>query len=207
MRIVDAESAGYVCEPDRFRRLDSPSVAEKWLSERATFSHHESATGCAEERLMATKTPATGGIQPVAFDEFEERDVWQEDDERARIRGYFPLSPGTPGAGDVAGEGLMVVSMEIEPGNYLPTHRDSAEELLFVTTGTVEATVGEETARLSAGEAVVVPADVPHGLRNVGDETARVVGFFPENELTATFAAPLLPFETNVVSVGGTTDE
>lgn len=129
--------------------------------------------------------------------------MWQEDDEHARLRGYFPLSPGTPNAGELAGEGLTVVSMEIEPGNYLPTHWDSSEELLLVTAGAVEATVGEGTVALSAGECTLVPEMLPHGLRNVGEETARVVGVFPSSELTATFEKPLEPFGTNVVSVGG----
>jgi hypothetical protein len=33
----------------------------------------------------------------------------------------------------------------------------------------------------------------PHGLRNVGDDTVRVVGFFSENVVTSTFEEPLLP--------------
>jgi mannose-6-phosphate isomerase-like protein (cupin superfamily) len=36
--------------------------------------------------------------------------------------------------------------------------------------------VGDEQGRVSAGEMAVVPAMVPHALRNVGDETVRVVG-------------------------------
>lgn len=81
-------------------------------------------------------------LEPVDLHDFEGADVWQEGDERARLRGYFPLSPGTPNASDVSAEDLMVVSFELEPGNYLPTHRDSDEELLVVTAGTVEAAVG-----------------------------------------------------------------
>ncbi|WP_435348884.1 cupin domain-containing protein [Haloarchaeobius sp. HRN-SO-5] len=142
-------------------------------------------------------------LQAVDLHEFEGADVWVEGDEHARLRGYFPLSPGTPNASGVAGEGLMVVSMEIEPGNYLPSHRDSDEELLVVTNGTVEATVGDDTVELSAGECAVVPEMEPHGLRNVGDETAHVIGFFPNDELTATFETTLMPFGSNVVSIGG----
>ena len=134
---------------------------------------------------------------------FEGTDVWEEGDEHARLRGYFPLSPGTPNAGDLAGEDLMIVCMEIDPGNYLPTHRDSNEELLVVIAGTVEASVGDETVELSAGECTIVPEMAPHGLRNVGEEPARVIGFFPDDELTATFERPLMPFGSNVVTIGG----
>lgn len=152
---------------------------------------------------MASRTDADEArLRAVSLHEFEGAEVWQEGDERTRIRGYFPLSPGTPNAGGSA-EDLLVVSIEIEPGNHLPTHRDSNEELLVVTDGTVEAWVGEETVELSAGECAVVPEMAPHGLRNVGESTARVVGFFPDDELTATFETPLQPFGTNVVSIGG----
>ncbi|MGM0590079.1 MAG: cupin domain-containing protein [Halobacteriota archaeon] len=146
-------------------------------------------------------------VQVVGLHQFEGADVWQEGDEHAQLRGYFPLSPGTPNASDVSAEGLMVVSFELDPENYLPSHRDSNEELLVVTEGAVEATVGDETVELSAGEMAVVPVDVPHSVRNVGDERARVVGFFPNTELTATFEAPLMPFESNVVAIGSQPDD
>lgn len=157
---------------------------------------------------MASRTETgEGRLQAVSLHEFEGAEVSQEGDEHARLRGYFPLSPGTPNASGVGAEDLMVVSMEIEPGDHLPTHRDSAEELLVVTAGTVEAWVGEETVDLSAGECAVVPEMVPHGMRNVGAEPARIIGVFPDDELTATFEAPLQPFGTNVVAIGGDDEE
>lgn len=145
----------------------------------------------------------TENVTAVDLHQFEGADVWVEGEEHARLRGYFPLSPGTPNASEVAGEQLMVVSMEIEPGNYLPSHRDSAEELLVVTDGTVEVTVGESTARVSAGQCAVVREMEPHRVENVGEDTAHVIGCFPDDELTATFEQTLMPFESNVVSIGG----
>lgn len=141
-------------------------------------------------------------LRAVSLHEFEGQEVWQEGDENARLRGYFPLSPGAPGGTDAGAENVMVVSFELAPGDYLPSHRDSEEELLVVTEGTVEATVGDDSVELGAGESAVVPEMVPHAVRNVGDETARVVGFFPSDELTATFESPLEPFGTNEVTVG-----
>lgn len=145
-------------------------------------------------------------LRPVRLYQFEGTDVWQEGDEHARLRGYFPLSPGTPGASEVSGDDLMMVCIELEPGNYLPTHRDSNEELLHVTAGTVEATVGTETTVLSAGEVTLIPGEVPHGFRNVGNETAHVLGIFPNDELTATFEKPLEPFGTAVLTIGPDAD-
>jgi hypothetical protein len=38
-----------------------------------------------------------------------------------------------------------------------------------------------------------VPAMVPHSMRNVGDETLRVVGFFPSSTVMSTFDQPIVP--------------
>ncbi|MCO8246506.1 MULTISPECIES: cupin domain-containing protein [unclassified Haladaptatus] len=141
-------------------------------------------------------------LQSVPLYQFEGTDVWQEGDDHARLRGYFPLSPGTPQASEVAGEDIMLVCIELEPDNYLPTHRDSNEELLHVTAGTVEATVGDETIELSTGEIALVPAEEPHSIRNVGRKAARILGIFPNDELTATFEKPMEPFGTNVITIG-----
>ena len=39
-----------------------------------------------------------------------------------------------------------------------------------------------------------MPAMVPHGLRNVGEESVRVAGFFSSNVIVSTFDQPLMPF-------------
>ena len=39
----------------------------------------------------------------------------------------------------------------------------------------------------------MIPAMVPHGVRNTGNETLRVVGFFSESEIVSTFEEPLQP--------------
>lgn len=149
-------------------------------------------------------TTSKGHPEPdraVDLSQFEGMDVYQEGDEHARVRGYFPLTPGMPNASGSAEE-MMIVSIEIEPGNYLPSHRDSNEELLMVTAGHIEATIGDETIDIEAGQCAVVPEMEPHGFANSGDETAYVIGFFPNTELTATFEEPLEPFGTAEVTIG-----
>src|SRR6185436_2527867 len=69
----------------------------------------------------------------------------------------FPFSSAT-GTADTA-----AVYMVFEPGGALPEHTDSAEEWLLVLEGTVEATVGDETGVLEAGQLALVPALAPHG--------------------------------------------
>ncbi len=127
------------------------------------------------------------------IDELELMDVWYEDDPTMRVRVNFPFFLGT------GNKNTAVVYFEIEPGYRLGTHTDSAEEILLYLEGTGEVSVGDESGRVSAGEMAVVPAMVPHGMRNVGDETVRVVGFFSSNVVVSTFDQPMMPFGQRVV--------
>ena len=125
--------------------------------------------------------------------ELELLEVSYEDDPTMRVKVNFPFYVGT-GTKDTA-----VVYFELEPGHRLGSHTDSAEEILLILEGEAEATVGDEQGRVSAGEMAVVPAMVPHALRNVGDETVRVVGFFSSNVVMSTFDQPMMPFGQRVV--------
>ena len=102
---------------------------------------------------------------------------------------YFPgLSAEFPISSDSGAAATAVVYIEVAPGGELPVHSDSAEELLLGLEGEVVASVGDESGPLRAGEVAVVPAMVPHGLRNLGDRPARVLGFFGGSPNVATFA-------------------
>jgi quercetin dioxygenase-like cupin family protein len=117
-------------------------------------------------------------------------DTSMEGDEEHRVRVAFPVSAATGAAG------TAVVYLEIDPGHKLSTHTDSAEEILYIAEGEGEAHVGDETRRVSAGDMAVVPAMAPHGIRNVGDTRLKVVGFFRESTIEATFAEPIMPLGT-----------
>ena len=88
---------------------------------------------------------------------------------------------------DTGATGTAVVYFELAPGMQLARHRDSAEEILVVLEGEIEAIVGDERGRLRAGGLAVVPAQVPHGAVNVGAGTAKVAGVFPSNTIVAVF--------------------
>jgi quercetin dioxygenase-like cupin family protein len=105
-----------------------------------------------------------------------------------RVRVNFPYCAAT------GAESAAVVYFEIAPGHHLGTHTDSAEEILLILSGTVEARVGEEQRLLSAGQTALIPAMAPHGVRSVGRETARCVGFFSAAEVISTFDQPIMPF-------------
>ncbi|HET6688309.1 MAG TPA: cupin domain-containing protein [Rubrobacter sp.] len=127
------------------------------------------------------------------IDQLELMEVWYEDDPTMRLRVNFPFFLGT------GTKSTAVVYFEIEPGYRLGTHTDSAEEILLILEGEAEVSLGDERGRLSAGEMALVPAMVPHGLRNVGEETVRVAGFFSSNVVVSTFDRPMMPFDQRVV--------
>jgi len=111
-----------------------------------------------------------------------------------RCRATFPLL-GSHGTRDLA-----TVYFELEPARELGTHTDSAEELLIILQGEVEVTVGHETGLLGAGQIAVVPKMARHNLRNVGDDTARILGVFGgANHIVATFDESWMPTGSNRV--------
>jgi quercetin dioxygenase-like cupin family protein len=123
-------------------------------------------------------------------------DTWFDGDPEHRVHVNFPINTHT-GAADSA-----VVYFEIDPGYKLSTHRDSAEEILYVVQGEAEAHVGDERGRLSAGDLAVIPAMVPHGVRNVGDTRLKVVGFFSESKIVSTFDEPVQPIGLATLEMG-----
>jgi quercetin dioxygenase-like cupin family protein len=64
----------------------------------------------------------------------------------------------------------MLVGMDcLEPGQEQPPHRHHGrDKMYFVVEGEGEFTVGDETARLGPGGLAWAPADVSHGVRNLG---------------------------------------
>lgn len=129
----------------------------------------------------------------VSLNDQELTDAASENDETRRLGFAFPVSH-LDGAASTA-----VVYFELEPGAHLGMHTDSAEETVLVLAGRAEATVGDERGELAAGELGLVPALVPHDVRNVGDETLRAVGFFTSNTVVSVFDDPLMPAGVRVV--------
>jgi quercetin dioxygenase-like cupin family protein len=127
------------------------------------------------------------------IEELELMEVWYEDDPKMRLKVNFPFFLGT------GTKSTAVIYFEIEPGHRLGTHTDSAEEILLILQGEAEVSLGDEQCRLSAGEMALVPAMVPYGMRNVGDERMRVAGFFSSNVIVSTFDRPMMPFGERVV--------
>jgi quercetin dioxygenase-like cupin family protein len=103
-----------------------------------------------------------------------------------------------------ATDSLDDVYFELAPGEALATHTHSEDEIVVVLSGTAEGSVGEETARLPTGGLVFIPADAPHGFRNIGGETVRAFGVFPGSNLVTTFNSAVMPLGVSVISTEDT---
>jgi len=123
-------------------------------------------------------------------------EAYIDSDSRGRVFPAFPINCFT------GAEHTAVVYFEVQPGNHLPTHTDSAEEILYIVAGEGEARLGDERGHVRAGDLAVIPAMVPHGIANTGDETLKVVGFFCESEIVSTFAEPLQPMGLTTLKQG-----
>lgn len=126
-------------------------------------------------------------MHTVDLNAIELLEAYHEGDPEAQWAATFPLFAA------LGTKGLAVVYFEIEPGHYLGTHTDSAEEVVTVLEGEVVASLNGETGRLSAGQMVLIPAMAPHGIRNVGSTKARCVGVFASADLVSTFESPIMP--------------
>jgi mannose-6-phosphate isomerase-like protein (cupin superfamily) len=58
-------------------------------------------------------------------------------------------------------------------------HLHPYPEVFVVEAGTAVFTAGDEQLTVEAGHIVVVPAETPHGFKNAGDRTLRVVSVHP----------------------------
>jgi len=110
-------------------------------------------------------------------------DAWQEGDDTARWRS------ATGHAGSASGSSVL----EVPPGCRLPRHTDSAEEIVVVTAGVAEVSVGDERAEVAAGGLALVPKDVPHEVRNAGDGPLRFVAVYAEPDVVTTYEREVQP--------------
>lgn len=104
-------------------------------------------------------------------------------------------------------QSTATVYFELEAGDTLGRHTDSAEEILVILEGNVEAEIGGETGNLSEGEIALVPKMVPHNIRNTGNSKARVLGIFGgANHIVATFDNIWMPVNSNTVDTSKMAD-
>ncbi len=77
--------------------------------------------------------------------------------------------------------------MFMDPGSYLPAHTHPVEEVFYVFEGSGIAVVGQAEHRVSAGMAILAPAEVPHAFRNDTNALLKVIWMHPAQNPSTTF--------------------
>ena len=127
------------------------------------------------------------------IEEIELQPVWGESDPRMRGRAAFPLHAAH------GCEASSTVYFEVDPGQHIGRHTDSAEEILFIVDGTGEAVVGDERVPVSRGALALVPELVPHDVYATGDSPLRVLGFFAAATVESVFDETMQPMGRRVL--------
>lgn len=78
--------------------------------------------------------------------------------------------------GHETGGGAFIWEIQSPPGALVPPHLHRVEdELIYVIEGQVEATVGDQTHTLGAGDLVKMPRGLPHAIRMIGPAPAKTL--------------------------------
>jgi quercetin dioxygenase-like cupin family protein len=90
-----------------------------------------------------------------------------------------------PGLGfqPVLGEKTLVNFVSFEPHTEAPMHVHEEEQVVVVTDGEFEFTIGDETRTMRPGDVAVVPSWVPHGART-GDQPCKEIDMFAPPRMT-----------------------
>ena len=88
-----------------------------------------------------------------------------------------PLEQALPGITrqTLQGERSTVVRYVYAPGAVFPTHSHSEEQTTVVLTGRIAFAAEGREVILGPGESLLVPPDVPHSARVIGDETVETI--------------------------------
>lgn len=127
----------------------------------------------------------------VDLNKIELAEVWSDLKPSIWFKAGYPLFEG------VNARESSLLYFEIEPEHETGLHKHSAGEVLLVLDGTVEARVAMQKTRLPKGQLVLIPALVPHNVRNVGGKLVRCLGFFGNPTVVSTFEKVLQPVGKN----------
>jgi len=115
------------------------------------------------------------------------QDAWIDDDPSARWRSASGHGPDEGAA--ASGSSLL----EVNAGQRLPRHTDSAEETIVVVEGTASVILDDEPQELGAGAVALIPEGVPHEVRNAGDSTLRFVAVYAATDVVTTYEKEVQP--------------
>jgi quercetin dioxygenase-like cupin family protein len=77
-----------------------------------------------------------------------------------------------------SGEGATLAWTTLEPGHEPRPHSHPHEQIVYMVSGSVRFTVGDEETILEPGDMLVVPPNVEHFAETIGGETAVDLSIF-----------------------------
>jgi quercetin dioxygenase-like cupin family protein len=89
----------------------------------------------------------------------------------------------------VHGERQTMVRYVYAPGSVFPMHEHPEEQITVVISGRIAFTVDGQEKTLGPGSVAVIPANVPHGARVLGNETVETFNALSPRRTLNPFAA------------------
>lgn len=101
-----------------------------------------------------------------------------EDPDDYRPDSYISLNVD-PGENGKRVEQMVVFREKIAPGDQIPLHRHTMEEIMMVDKGALQVSLGENKYTAKAGSVIFIPGLELHGFKNMGSEHAQITAVFP----------------------------
>ena len=102
-------------------------------------------------------------------------------------------SESAPGVGrsrvvdaELGADSLTVADLTLSPDSKVPTHIHPTEEAMVILEGELDAILGDEVIKVTAGQTVLAPPQVRHGFINSSGAPARLMAIFPTANMERT---------------------
>lgn len=86
-----------------------------------------------------------------------------------------------------AGPNFALRVFTIQPGGKMPNHTNLVEHEQYVLSGRAEIYLDGEKYQVQKGDAVLIPAGMPHWYANIGEEPFEFICVVPNKPDTTTF--------------------
>lgn len=94
---------------------------------------------------------------------------------------WIEMVPGIRRRTLVSGDGMMQMLVQLDADAIMPVHQHPHEQIAYVLRGRLRFQIGEETRELAAGDALLIPGNMPHGVE-VLEATLVLDSFSPPRE-------------------------
>ena len=82
--------------------------------------------------------------------------------------------------GELGSTNLTVSGITVAPGNSVNVHiHPGHEECMIILEGTFTSLMGDEVEIVEAGDIIIAPDGIPHGLENTSSKKSTFIAIFP----------------------------